>query len=205
YWLPERLARFAHAHPAIRLNILGGNTVQTAQAVIDGQAELGFVEGEVDNDLLSKKTVSEDRIAIFAAPDHPLSRKRIRAEDLAMAQWVLREEGSGTRAHFENAMRKAGIDCTTLGIAMTLPSNEAALAASAKSNLLTAVSELAAAPHLAAGLVVKLQFALAARRFEMLKHRARGESRAAIALVSLLSALADSPDQSRGPGRQDKS
>ncbi|MBS0473286.1 MAG: LysR family transcriptional regulator, partial [Proteobacteria bacterium] len=41
YWLPERLARFAHAHPAIRLNILGGNTVQTAQAVIDGQAELG--------------------------------------------------------------------------------------------------------------------------------------------------------------------
>lgn len=191
YWLPERLAQFAQSHPAIRLNILGGNTAQAVQAVVDGQAELGFVEGEVESDLLAHKTVSTDRIAIYAALDHPLSRKRIRAEDLAKAQWVLREEGSGTRAHFEKAMQGAGVDCARLGIAMTLPSNEAALAATAKSMLLTAVSELAAAPHVAAGLVVGLRFALAERRFDMLRHRARGESRAAAALVGVLAGSAD--------------
>jgi DNA-binding transcriptional LysR family regulator len=45
YWLPERLARFARLHPAVRLTMHAGNTAQMAQAVIDGAADLGFVEG----------------------------------------------------------------------------------------------------------------------------------------------------------------
>lgn len=187
YWLPERLARFTHSHPAIGLTMIAGNTVQTAQAVMDGTAELGFVEGEVRVPQLRHETVSTDRIAIYAGPDHPLTRKRVHADDLARAEWVLREEGSGTRAHFESEMRRMGIEPSGLRIVMVMPTNEAAMAAAAKGKMLTAVSELAAAPQIAAGIVVRLRFALAERRFEMLRHRERGLSRAAAAFAATLS------------------
>ena len=187
YWLPERLARFAQTYPDIQLTMLTGNTGQAALAVTNGTAELGFVEGEVREAHLLRETISADRIALYSSPDHPLAHKRVRADDLAHAHWVLREEGSGTRAHFEGEMRRVGIDPARLHVVMVMPTNEAALAAAAKGAMLTAVSELAAAPHVAAGLVARVRFALAERKFEMLHHRERDQSRAAAAFAAMLS------------------
>src|SRR3984957_4498360 len=48
YWLSPRLVAFRAAYPKIEVKLAVGNTAQTAKAVIDGTAELGFVEGGVD-------------------------------------------------------------------------------------------------------------------------------------------------------------
>src|SRR3989344_432507 len=55
--------------------------------------------------------------------------RRLEAQTLATQAWVLREAGSGTRSTLEAALRNAGVDPAALSIAMTLPSNEAVLAA----------------------------------------------------------------------------
>src|ERR1700754_4680793 len=57
YWLPARLARYRKAHPAIDVKLAIGNTAQVAAAVLAGTAELGFVEGEVDESALSVKSI----------------------------------------------------------------------------------------------------------------------------------------------------
>jgi DNA-binding transcriptional LysR family regulator len=186
YWLPPRMARFALAYPAVELRLKVGNTAEAARLVVEGAAELGFVEGEVDHPALRRTALAEDRIALFAAPGHPLTRAALRPADLATAVWVLRERGSGTRAEFEAAVAAHGVDPATLNVALELPSNEAALAALAGGGLIAAVSEFAAEPAVASGRVVNLGFSLGTRRLGWLTHKERRRSRAAQAFLDLL-------------------
>ena len=70
-----------------------------AAAVREGAAELGFVEGGIDDPALASMSVAEDRLLIVVAHDHPLAAvERATPEDLRAAEWVLREAGSGTRS-----------------------------------------------------------------------------------------------------------
>ena len=48
---------------------------------------------------------------------------------LTAGKWVLREDGSGTRAGFVKALASLGVPYGKLNIAIELPSNEAVLAA----------------------------------------------------------------------------
>lgn len=188
YWIPRHLARFAAAHPGIGLQLVTGNTAGAAEAVRSGVADLGFVEGETDIPLLDRVAVARDRIHLYAAPDHPLAQGGRRLDDAALRTiaWVLREPGSGTRAHFEQAMAGRGLTLFDLTVRLELPSNEAALAAVTAGGLVTAVSDLAAAPLLADGRVARLDFDTPERAFALLTHRQRNRSRAAEAFVAEL-------------------
>src|ERR1700748_3322863 len=57
YWLPPRLQAFHGAHPGIDLHVTIANTELVAQAVHEGSADLGFVEGEIDDPVLSIRKV----------------------------------------------------------------------------------------------------------------------------------------------------
>lgn len=185
YWLPQRMAAFAQSHPHLELLLQVGNTQQVAQAVLDAEADLGFVEGELDMPALTRQTVGHDRLSIYAAPDHALTRKkRLLAQDLVRASWIMREPGSGTRAEFEAALSAKGVSPGQLQVLLALPSNEAVMAAVAAGGCLTAVSDLAAAPRIAAGTLKRLAFDLAARAFSAVQHRERTPSRALAAFAA---------------------
>ena len=183
YWLPPRMARFAAAQPGIALRLIVGNTAQVAQLVIDGGADLGFVEGEVDQPALARQPVARDRIALFAGPGHPLAGRLVSADDLRRAPWVLREPGSGTRSQLEAALARRGLGVEALPVALELPSNEAMLAAAVDGALIVAVSELAAEVLVRAGRLVRLEFDLVEREFVMIAHRERIRSHAAKAFI----------------------
>jgi DNA-binding transcriptional LysR family regulator len=190
YWLPPRMVRFSRAHPQISLSLTVGNTAQVAQAVIEGEAELGFVEGGVDQPLLAHARVGSDRLVIVAAPSHPLAlAAQVSLEDLAGAVWVGREPGSGTRSEFEHALADKGFAPDRLNRALELPSNEAVLAAVAAGGALAAVSELAARPMIETVRLRRLAFDLPERTFELLTHKQRRRSRAATAFIDELDAL----------------
>ena len=109
YWLPPRLVAFHRAYPQIEVKLSVGNTAQTAKAVIDGTAELGFVEGHVDDPALEQSIMDRDRLVIVVAPGHPWARKkRLTDQDIVESEWVLREPGSGTRSEFEAALAEQG-------------------------------------------------------------------------------------------------
>ncbi len=186
YWLPERLTAFARAHPALTISLTVGNTRQVAEAVLDGLADVGFVEGAVENDALKAAVVGGDRLSLYGAPDHPLvNAKLVGVEDLRSAQWVMREPGSGTRAWFEDELAAQGVAPRALKVLLELPSNEAVLAAAARGGALAAASDLAAAPHIAAGTLKRASFDLVERQFNALVHRERVPSRAVAALLEL--------------------
>lgn len=188
YWLPARMARFAARWPGIALDLALGNTQESAEAVLAGEADLAFVEGEAQDgaggDLLRVTAVGEDRLGLYARPDHPLAGRGLDRDALRGAVWVLRESGSGTRAHLGLALAQAGLDWGDLDIRLELPANGAVLEALNAGDLITVVSEYAAASRVAAGRIVRLDWPFAPRRFALLTHRARRLSAASEAFIA---------------------
>ena len=187
YWLPRHLVAFHRAYPKIEIALAVGNTAQVAASVHEGMAELGFVEGAVDDPMLSSVTVARDRLVLVVGPEHPwATRRRIAAQDLPGTAWVLREAGSGTRSAFEGALSGFGLRPADLKVALTLPSNEAVRGAVEAGLGATVISASVAAPSLEAGLLHEVALALPERAFHVLRHRERYHSRAADALLALI-------------------
>jgi DNA-binding transcriptional LysR family regulator len=187
YWLPRHLIAFRRAYPAVEIQLAIGNTAQVADALIDGAAELGFVEGAVDSDRLTAQEVARDQLVIVVAPGHPWARTdEPSLDDLAAGDWVLREPGSGTRSVFEQALAGRGVAPERLRVVLELPSNETVRAAVEAGLGATALSASVAAPSIEAGLLHHVRFRLPERAFHVLRHRERPESRAARALLALI-------------------
>lgn len=187
YWLPQRLVRFKAAHPNIEVRLSVGNTAQVARAVREGAAELGFVEGPVDDPLLELHHVGGDRlVVVMSGVDRRWGEAPTPSPDrLARARWILRERGSGTRSELEEALRRLGVDPETLEVGLELPSNEAVAAAVAAGGGLSALSELAAGPGLASGVLRRLAVDLPERPFHALLHRERVGGPAVKALLAV--------------------
>lgn len=187
HWLPRHLVAFRAAYPEITVRLAVGNTTDVARAVNEGAAELGFVEGEVDDPALASVAVAQDRLVLVIPPSHPLAVvDTLTGVDLAAHPWVLREEGSGTRSVFETALAAAGVVPADLTVALELPSNEAVLAAVEAGAGASVLSEAVVVGKLAAGVLVAAAFPLPERTFWMLRHKERYRSRAADALLDLI-------------------
>jgi DNA-binding transcriptional LysR family regulator len=187
YWLPPLLVRFRQAFPAIALELAMDNTENVAEAVMQGRADLGFVEGGVDEGRLALTPVGEDRLVIVVGPKHPWADGRpLDKDDMLGARWIMREAGSGTRSAFEAALAALGVPPEALVVALALPSNEAVRSAVMAGAFAGALSELVVAPHLQAGLLAQANLALPVRSFTMLRHAERHQSRAASAFAALV-------------------
>ena len=188
YWLPPFLVKFHQAYPMVDICLNVGNTQTVARAVMDGSAEIGFAEDRVDEALLSSRSVSEDRFAVVVAPGQPWADgEPVAPAALLSGEWVMREQGSGTRSAFEMMLAAVGIDSADLNVALTLPSNESVRAAVRAGPYVTVVSSLVVASELQAAQLCEVNIALPPRSFYMLRHASRYKSRASLALEQLIS------------------
>lgn len=190
YWLPRHLAAFRRAYPGIEIRLSIGNTAQVAAAVLDGSAELGFVEGAVESATLVSREIAKDQMVLVVGPDHPWARQGVSMLGDAVTQgdWVLRENGSGTRSVFEAALRDAGIPLSALRVVLELPSNEAVRSAVEAGLGATVISASVAAPSIEAGLLHHVKLALPIRPFQALWHEQRLLSGQSSALLSMIAA-----------------
>src|SRR6202047_3617505 len=188
YWLPRHLVAFRHKYPGIDIRLTIGNTAQVATAVLKGAADLGFIEGMIEDPMLTKEQVARDQTVIVVGTEHAWSTiDRLEPERLIETDWVLREPGSGTRSPFEEGLQGFGVSPGALRVALELPSNEAVRAAVEAGLGATAISASVAAPSLEAGLLRQVNFPLPEREFHVLRHRERYKSRAADALLDIIS------------------
>jgi DNA-binding transcriptional LysR family regulator len=189
YWLPRHLVAFRHKYPGIDIRLTIGNTARVVAAVHEGAADLGFIEGMIEDPMLTKEQVARDQTVIVVGTEHPWSTiDRLEPERLIETDWVLREPGSGTRSTFEAALQGVGVSPCALRVALELPSNEAVRAAVEAGLGATAISASVAAPSLEAGLLHRVRFDLPERDFQVLRHVARCRSRAADELLSIVTA-----------------
>ncbi len=187
YWLPRHLVGFHKSHPGIDLRLGVGNTAQVAEAVRGGLAELGFVEGVIDDTALATAEVARDQLVVVVGADHPArGGDSFPLDRLADLEWVLREPGSGTRSAFEAAVVAAGIQLRRLRVVMELPTNEAVRGAVEAGLGAAAISASVAAAGLEAGLLYQVKAALPERAFHVVRHPGRHQTAAAGALLRLM-------------------
>jgi DNA-binding transcriptional LysR family regulator len=122
YWLPPLMHRFRTQHPGLQLDLTIGNTTQVAEAVTEGRADLGFVEGDLDIEGFEHSSVPGDRLVMVVGASHPWAGERMIAPArFAESAWVLRERGSGTRQVFEAAVQRFGSEVRVLQVGAADP------------------------------------------------------------------------------------
>src|SRR5690348_2450433 len=152
YLLPGWLTVLRARDPATAVNLTAGNSAEVAARVLDGSADLGFVEGPGLPSGLASHQVGVDLLTVVVPPGHRWVRRRsgITAAELAAMPLVVREPGSGTRRHFEEALHaQAGLD--PVPPVAELSSTTAIKSAAAAGIGPAVLSSLAVAPELAAG------------------------------------------------------
>lgn len=187
YWLPQLMQLYHSRYPGIRLELKLGNTEQVSRWAREGLADLGFIEGTIDDPLLSVKPVAQDELVLVVGASHPWTKQRTpKPDQLKSASWAVREQGSGTRRVFEDAL--AGFDIASKDIAITLelPSNESVCAAVAAGTGATIISRLVAASLLKSGALVAMKISLPSRHFFLVRHKERHITQAERELEKLI-------------------
>src|SRR6202140_3799121 len=187
YWLPRHLVAFRRAYPHIDIRLSIGNAAQVAAAIHAGTAELGFVEGAVMDPVLVSRPVARDQMVVVVGSEHPwVGRDSVTPAELAETEWVLREQGSGTRSAFEQALIGFGIAPNSLRVPLELPSNEAVRSAVEAGMGATAISASVAAPSIETGLLYEVPLKIPDRHFHVLHHGERQHSKVAERLLQII-------------------
>jgi DNA-binding transcriptional LysR family regulator len=187
YWLPRRLASFHAALPRVRLNVVIRNTHEVESAVVEGEVNVGLVEGPTEHPALIRQQIDHDQFVLVVASDHPpLPVDGSGRIDLRAITWVIREPGSGTRRGLEDLVARDGLSLDDLTIFLVLPGNEAVREAVEAGAGATIISRHVVASAISAGRLVEIPIELPQREYALVRHRDRHATLAQEALVAHL-------------------
>ncbi len=187
YWLPRRLAAFHAANPRVRLNVVMRNTHEVESAVVEGEVNVGLVEGPTQHAALIREQIDRDHIVLVVASDRlPVPVDAAGRLDLRAITWVIREAGSGTRRLLEDLAAREGLSLDDLNIFLVLPSNEAVREAIEAGAGATIISRHVVASAIAAGKLTEIPIELPPREYALIRHRDRHGTLAQQALVAHL-------------------
>ncbi|WP_192035807.1 LysR family transcriptional regulator [Halomonas sp. YLGW01] len=97
---------FLKAHPDSRVRLQVGNTQSIIERVAQHELDLGLIEGDCQHEALVMQPWVEDELVVFCAPHHPLAGSgALDMDRLLREDWIMREQGSGTRLTLEHAAR----------------------------------------------------------------------------------------------------
>jgi DNA-binding transcriptional LysR family regulator len=110
YFLPRLLARFRAEHRGVDMRLSVGNREQLVRQLHDKDVDLA-VMGRPPRELETRaEPFAAHPLSVVASPEHPLATTReIAPSALADHEFIVREQGSGTRAAMEHFFREQRI------------------------------------------------------------------------------------------------
>jgi DNA-binding transcriptional LysR family regulator len=186
YLLPAVVAEFHRKFPDIELQLEIANTEHIQHALLAGTIELGLTEGPLESEELESAVFYKDELVAIAPAGHPfLSKTRVTIRELCREPFILREEGSGTRAVVERAVRKHGLKIKP---ALSLASPEAIKNLVAAGVGIAIVSRLIIALELQAGSlgIIPLRDLKIERPLHLQRIRGRSQSAAQTKFLEVL-------------------
>ncbi len=102
YIAPRLVAAFARENPLIEVTISVGNRTEMVAQLREHKIDVCLMGRPPADFPVESVAIGEHPQVVIAAPDHPLvGRRRIDKTELAKENFIIREEGSGTRAVFD--------------------------------------------------------------------------------------------------------
>ncbi len=111
YLVPRTIAHFKHRYPKIEMHLTVKDTRQIEEGVINNEFDFGFVGGHLAGDEVDVVPWLTDELVLIVPVGHRLAGRRIvKPPDLLREKFILREEGSATRAIVASHLRKCRIE-----------------------------------------------------------------------------------------------
>lgn len=107
------IAKMKESMPKVDYHVTVANTRIIEKMLMNSEVDIAFVEGQVSNPNLEVYEVLSDELIAISGPEHCCRDKdSVTLKELSKEPLILREPESGTRAFFEEAMQKAGLNYT---------------------------------------------------------------------------------------------
>ncbi|MDN4144981.1 LysR family transcriptional regulator [Pseudomonas tohonis] len=149
------IGSFMQRHPECQVSLHVQNTMNIVQQIAHYELDLGLIEGDCQHPDIEVLPWVEDELVVFCAPGHPLAvRGQASLDELSREAWILREQGSGTRLTFDQAMRHHP---TPLNIRLELEHTEAIKRAVESGLGISCISRLALRDAFRRGSLVALE------------------------------------------------
>lgn len=91
-----------------RLSLVVDNTEHLFQMLDGNELDFVIIEGLFDKQKYENRVFRNEPFVGICAPEHPFRNREVSVQELFRAELILREQGSGTRDIFEQALRKLG-------------------------------------------------------------------------------------------------
>lgn len=125
HWLPPLLMRFRDEFPDLHIELHVADARSIVEQVFDHELELGFVGGRWTRPGLDFEPIWNDEFVLVAAPAHELvGREGLRLKDLAGADFVTHEPGTGLRMTLEQELGDRGLSLDHFNVLAELGNQE---------------------------------------------------------------------------------
>ena len=101
---------YQQANPRAKIIATVDNTDVIERDLLDSKLDIAIVEGEIGSRYLETEPLGDTEVVLVVNRMHPLyERENVTLEDLQNMDFIVREQGSKTRARFSVEMERAGI------------------------------------------------------------------------------------------------
>jgi len=169
YLMPPIICSYMNNYPDVKISLKEGNSKVIIDLIKAGSIDIGFVEGIVSDHEIIEEKIGVDELIVITA--NPAAYKDMHYIDsLSGQQWVLREEGSGTREVFLDYVKDK---MESLDIFLELGHTESIKSILAHNSCLTCISKIAVQGEIDEGRLhqVKLRNFECKRDFLMIYHK----------------------------------
>lgn len=157
YVLPQLAARFCKRFPRIQVSILSCMPELVTHRLLEGEADLGVVSYEIDEQGMEYQEFFKDSINLIVPKDHHWAvRSAIEPGELLNEPLIMRESTSGTRRVLLSELAKNDISLDDLNVFLELGNAEAIVRTVAAGYGVSFVSSLASACPLDRGNVIEV-------------------------------------------------
>ncbi len=123
YVIPGLLGKFRQIYPQVEILLQVLNRASLVEAILNNRVELAVMGSVPDDAPVEIEPFAFNPLVLVAAPTHRLAGlKNVPIEELGREHFLLREQGSGTRAALEKSLEDAGLP---LEVSMQVGNNSA--------------------------------------------------------------------------------
>ncbi len=169
--LPGLVSNFKKTNPLTNVEVIEDNTAKIEALILQDKIDLGLVEGETTSpDVLSRAFMDDELVLICGIGHRFANHSVIEPHELEREEFIIREEGSGTRKTFEDTMAANHLSWKVI---WTCNNADTIKMAVAKGLGVSVISKRAVANEVASGLLCQkaIQGIQFKRQFKVIYHK----------------------------------
>lgn len=105
YVMPPILGKILRQYPTYRITMKMDNTSNLLKKLQEGMIDFAILEGHFDKSDYGSKILSHEKFVSVCSPISHLAGKTVSFDEITQERLILREEGSGTREVFNQAIK----------------------------------------------------------------------------------------------------